>query len=110
MKTSSIDLLPSSSFGPDIIGIPAKAAAYYTKDKGQQTLSWYLTGFVGKIVVEATLDTDNTTVNYLPVHTIEALTALTENDFINLVGNYTWLRATVSPYTAGNIGKVSLGY
>lgn len=110
MKTSSFILLPGSSFGADIDGDPVKAAAYYTKDKGTQTVSWYLAGFVGKIVIEATLETDNTTTNYFPIHTIDTATPLTENDFANLIGNYTWIKAVVTGYTAGAITKVSLGY
>ncbi len=110
MKTSSFTLIPSSTFGTDIDGTPQKAASYYTKDKGTQTLSWFLTGFVGLLTIEATLDSDNTTSNYSVIHTIEALAPLTENDVINLAGNYTWIKAVVVNYTAGSIQKVSLGY
>ena len=112
MKTSSYILIPSSSFGSDIAGTPQKAAAYYSKDKSVQTVSWYVTGFAGTITIEATLDADNTSENYFPIHTIEwdGMTPLTENDFANLTGNYTWIKATVTSFTQGNIGKVSIGY
>ena len=124
MKTSSYILIPSTTAGSSnenydgvstaFSGNPQKAAAYYSKDKSVQTVSWYLTNFVGYITIEATLDSDNTTSNYFPIHVIgDGVTPLTENNFANLEGNYTWLRATVTsfdPITGGAIGKVSLGY
>jgi len=124
MKTSSYNLIPSTTFGTangnydplvnsgDFSGPPQKAAAYYSKDKSIQTLSWYLTNFEGKIAIEATLDEDNTTDNYFTIQTIDATLGgpVTENDFINLEGNYTWLRATITEFTAGTINKISVGY
>ncbi len=110
MKTSSLTLLPASSSGNDISGTPQKAASYYSKDNSLQTLSWYLTGFIGKITISATLDTDSNSTNYVPIHIIEITTTTSINDFINLTGNYTWIKADVVSYTAGSIQKVSLGY
>lgn len=121
MKTSSYTLIPFTSFGSatgnydgiatTFTGDPVKAAAYYSKDKSVQTVSWYLTGLVGVITIEATLDADSDTTNYFPIRTIgDGVTPLTENDFANLEGNYTWLRATVTLFTAGSISKVSVGY
>ena len=120
MKTSSLNLLPATTFGSAVgnydgtattfSGEPVKAAAYYTKDKGAQTASWSLIGFVGVLTIEATLDADNTTSNYTAVHTINAVTPLTENDYANLPGNFTWLRATATDFTAGTISQAAVGY
>jgi len=123
MKTSSINLIPYTAFGSatgnydplvnsgDFSGDPGKAAAYYSKDKSVQTASWYLIGFIGVITIEATLESDGTTATYFPIRVIgDGVNALTENDFENLEGNYTWLRATVTQFTAGQIQKVSIGY
>lgn len=121
MKTSSYTLLPTTTFGVAVenydgladtfSGIPQKAAAYYSKDKDVQTVSWYLNGFIGVLTVEATLDADQNSTNYFPIHAVgDGVNPLTENDFANLKGNYTWLRITISQFTAGNINKVSLGY
>ena len=98
MKTSSYILIPSTTAGSSnenydgvstaFSGNPQKAAAYYSKDKSVQTVSWYLTNFVGYITIEATLDSDNTTSNYFPIHVIgDGVTPLTENNFANLEGN-----------------------
>ena len=126
MKTSSYTLIPSTTAGTAnenydplvgdfFSGIPQKAAAYYSKDKSVQTLSWYLMSFEGTITIEATLDADKDTANYFPIRTVswDGMTPLTENDYENLDGNYTWIRATVTGFNnvpTNFIGKVSLGY
>ena len=121
MKTSSYTLIPQTTFGSavenydgislDFSGVPAKAAAYYSKDKSTQTVSWYLSGFVGVLTIEATLDAHSDTNNYFPIHTLgDGITPLTLNDFANLKGNYTWIRATITQFTSGAIEKVSVGY
>ena len=104
MKTSSLTLIPASTFGGDIVGTPQKAVAYYTKDKSVQTISWTLT-------IEATLDELSDTDNYFPINTIDASGGpSTIIGFDNAEGRYTWIRATVTGFTAGNIGSVTLGY
>ena len=121
MKTSSLTLLPNTTFGvavenydgvsPNFDGVPQKAAAYYSKDKSVQTISWYLSGFVGRLKVKATLDADKDSDNYATIHELgDGIAALTENDFINLKGNYTWIKITIEDFTAGVINKVSMGY
>ena len=121
MKTSSIILIPSTQFNvanenydpvEDVSafsGIPQKAAAYYSKDKSVQTVSWHLGTFTGVLTIEATLDGAGDTSNYFPIHTVTG-TALTEDDFMNLTGKYTWIRATITGFTGGNINKVVVGY
>ena len=119
MKTSSLILIPSTTFGTanenyvppatEFSGIPQKAAAYYSKDKSLQTVSWALTNFTGVLTIEATLDTDGDTGNYFTIHTVTG-TNLTENLFENLTGNYTWIRATITDFATGNINKVTVGY
>jgi len=122
MKTSSYILIPATTHGNDngetydgvseeFSSIPQKAAAYYSKDKSVQTVSWYLTNFVGVLTIEATLDTSSDTDNYFPIRTIgPGAPSLTENDFANLDGNYTWIRVTVSQFTEGSISKIVVGY
>lgn len=112
MKTSSLTLIPASSFGDDIVGTPQKGVAYYAKDKSVQTISWAVTGFVGVITIEATLDELNDTDNYLPIIEIgyDGMAPLTMADFVNQIGRYTWIKATVTNFTAGSIESVTLGY
>jgi len=90
-----------------------KAVAYYTKDKNVQTASWSVTGFVGVITIEVTLDELSDTDNYLPLPAMQigdGINPLTMTDFENLIGRYTWIRASVTEFTAGSIELVTLGY
>ena len=137
MKTASYTLIPFTAFGqsntvdgnydgtsPHFNGDPVKAASYYTKGTGIQTGSWYLVGFEGTITFEGTLESDPLTDSYFeiadPITSLEIInpiepptitnTPLTENSSVNIEGNYTWIRARVTDFTAGAITKVSLGY
>jgi hypothetical protein len=121
MKTSSYTLIPATSYGSAVenydgvsasfISTTQKASAYYSKSKSLQTVAWYTTGLVGILNVEATLDTDPAAGSYFPIHTIgDSITPLTENSFVNLTGKYTWIRISVTDFTAGTISKVTVGY
>ena len=121
MKTSSYTIIPETIFGtpsenydgvsPNFAGIPSKAAAYYTKDKGVQTIAWFLNNFQGTIHIEATLDADADLANWFDLGVIDgSITPLTENDSMNIDGNFTWIRARIENFTAGEIIKISLSY
>jgi len=70
-----------------------------------------LRGFAGKLSIEATLDAGNTRDNYFELAAAAGTTLpVTDNNFLNLEGNYTWIRVTVTDFTAGTINKVSIGY
>lgn len=121
MKTSSYNLLPAMTFGSAVenydgssllfSGIPQKAVAYYTKGKYVQTVSWSLINFVGVITIDVTLDSDPDTATFTAVHSIgDGINPLSEDDFTNIKGKYTWIRATVTDFASGVISKVTLGY
>jgi len=148
MKTASHTLLSATVYGtastvdglydgtsPDFNGIPQKAAAYFTKDLGIQTLSWYIKAFSGTITFEATLDSEYESANWFKIgstiSTIQedqatitsdvdpniypapipvTLPPITENSYENVAGNYTWIRASVTEFSSGEILKLSLGY
>ena len=135
MKTASYTLIPATQFGvatenydgvsEEFTGVPIKAAAYYLKAKGLQTSSWYIAGFQGKIELEGTLDTNSDSENYFTISSAmignipdaeiqifpyPTYPPVTENNAENIEGNFTWIRAKVTRFTAGSITKVSLGY
>jgi len=110
MKTEALILLPITSAGSDVIGNPQKAAAYYARNKTKQTISWYFTMFTGDISVEATVDADNSTDNYFEIHNISETGAVTLNDFIIIDGSYTWVRVSVTNFSAGTINKIVMSY
>jgi hypothetical protein len=122
MKTSLYTLLPSTVHGTqsenydgiatEFTGIPFKAAAYYTKNKNLQTVAWFLDNLEATVYIEATLDEDPNSANYSEIMTLTGTLGaeLTENDWVNIDGNFTWIRARVVDFNAGQIIKVSLSY
>jgi len=122
MKTSSLVLIPATQFGTangnydgtslTFTSEPVKAAGYYTKDGSLQTASWFLNNIVGILTFEATLDEDPLSDNYFSVTPVigDANIAVTENNSLNIIGTYTWIRVVVNEFTSGAITKVSLGY
>jgi hypothetical protein len=122
MKTTTLQLLPTTSFGTpsgnydgsslDWSGVQQKAADYYGGFGGLQTIAFFLSGFQGLIKIEATLDSTPTTdSNWFKVYEFNSLTTTTTNNFsTNVTGNFTWVRANVEGFSAGNIEKVMMSY
>lgn len=120
MKSSSYTLIPQTVFStatenydgvsPDFAGVPVKAAAYYTKNKSIQTVSWYLDNLEAVVYIEATLDSDPETADWFELFNVQDVGPVTENDVENVEGNFTWIRARVEGFTAGEIIKISLSY
>jgi hypothetical protein len=114
--------LPTTSFGTpsgnydgsslDWSGVQQKAADYYGGFGGLQTIAFFLSGFQGLIKIEATLDSTPTTdSNWFKVYEFNSLTTTTTNNFsTNVTGNFTWVRANVEGFSAGNIEKVMMSY
>jgi hypothetical protein len=123
MKTSSLQLLPSTSHGTpsgnydgsslDFSGDRIKAASYYLSGKSLQTVAFFITDFEGSIKIQATLDSDPTVDNqWFDIYELpsDGSSIQTLTTSINLTGNYTWIRAFVSDFTAGTINKITLSY
>jgi len=122
MKTTTLQLLPSTSHGTpsgnydgssqDFDGDRQQAANYYGGFGGLQTIAFYLTNFEGKIHIEASLDSDPTvsTAWFLVNEFDTASSQVTENFARNITGNFTWIRARVLDFTAGTINYVTMSY
>jgi hypothetical protein len=121
MKTASLQLLPSTSHGSatgnyngtslTFAGGIQKAANYYLQGTGLQTVAFFTTALVGTVTVEATLETTPTSdADWFTVYTLPGTTPLTGNSSTNITGNFTWIRARVSNFTAGTINKITLSY
>ena len=101
MKTSAFTLLPATQFGTEsenydgiatsFSGVPVKAADYYSRCKGLQTVSWFLNDLVGTITIEGTLDDDPETGRYMAIAPVvgDPVVPVTESDMLNIRGNYT---------------------
>ena len=90
----------------------AQAAAYYRGRGGLQTMLVYVTGFVGSIVIEATLDTVPTSVDtkWFVTDSYVSNSPLTDYHPINITGNFTWIRLRIENFDAGTINAVTISY
>jgi hypothetical protein len=113
-------LLPQTVWpGPNgatiaIVGLKKQAAAYYLANSDLQTISWGVNrSFTGVIKIQASITTDPTESDWWDVYTLP-LAAANYNDgqygYHNLVGNFVWLRASVSSWTDGIIELVTASY
>ena len=122
MKTTTLQLLPTTTYGTpsgnydgsstDWSGPDQQAANYYGGFGGLQTVAFFLNGFQGKIKIEASLDFEPVTnEQWFKVDEFISNTSPTTSNFsTNITGNFTWMRATVTDFTAGTITKVMLSY
>lgn len=122
MKTTTLQLLPTTSYGTpsgnydgssqDFAGDRQQAANYYGGFGGLQTIAIYLNQFQGRIRIQASLDSDPVTeAAFFTVNDFDSTAEPTTNNFsVNITGNFTWIRAQVLDFEAGNIAKVMLSY
>lgn len=122
MKTTTLQLLPTTSYGTpsgnydgsseDWSGVRQPAANYYGGFGGLQTIAIFLNAFQGRIRIEATLESDPTQDSeWFRVYEFDSVDSQTTNNFShNITGNFTWIRANVELFQAGTITKVDMSY
>ena len=97
----------STSFISNVV----PAANYYGGQGAIQTLTVQTNGFVGLITVQATLNDLQDSAPWFDIATFgdpgNATTAMSSN---TVVGNFTWVRAAITEYTAGNINYSTASY
>ena len=88
-----------------------RAADYYRGYGGLQTITFTVTNFIGIIYLEATLDPDPNTANWVNAYSIgDNSVALTDRHPASIVGNYTWMRVRVELFDAGTINSITIAY
>ncbi len=106
--------VPSGNYdgsSQDWVSDAVKAAAYYRGRGSVQTLFYNLSGFVGEIHIEATLDFDTNNTNWVEVDLYgDSSTEITGYYSSTVTGNFTWFRARVQGFDSGTIGTVSVTY
>lgn len=110
-QATTIILLSQTPFGsgPIINGEKQPAASYYLGGADLQTVTWNLTSVTAEIKIQASLSENPTSNDWFTVQTVNA-NNLTEINFSNINGNFVWLRATVSGFTAGVIQSIKVSY
>lgn len=103
-----------------IVGGREQAAAYYLANSNLQTLIWNLGNningntpvyFVGTITIQASLATNPGAFDWFDVYSMSiTATASAQSGYHNIIGNYVWLRAVVTNWTAGPIQSIAVSY
>lgn len=90
---------------------PQEAANYYRGRGSLQTVIINVANFVGKIVIEATLDSVAETAVWFETYTYsDGITPITDIHPVNIQGNFVWLRAQVVGFDGGTINSITVSY
>lgn len=113
-QSTTLILLPQTVYNnAPLSGNAFPAASYYVSGQDLQTVTWSISQFRGSIIIQTSIvdnpndDTDwvNT---YIAVYNSQAGTTL--NTFVNIIGNFSWLRVAFDEFTAGTIEHVKVSY
>jgi hypothetical protein len=95
----------------DWAGDAVEAANYYQGRGGLQTVLISVTGVIGEIIIEATLDSVAQTATWFETYTYgDTSSAVTELHSVNIPGNFAWIRARVVGFDGGTINSVTVSY
>ena len=85
---------------------------YYRGQGNLQAVAIRVTGFVGRITIQATLDDNWEDANWVDAYVDDsgALGPITNYSVTSLVGNYTWVRAKVTDFESGTIQAIIISY
>ena len=107
---------PGDSSTETITGDKYKGDGYYSRSDGLHSVQYSVNGFIGNIVMQATLATNPGADDWFTLSATEHESTATETDnsdgsFIkNFTGNYVWVRAYVSAWTDGTVSSVTLNH
>lgn len=123
MKTESLILLPLTQYGvpsgnydgssdTEFDGDRQKGVGYYRSRRSTQSVRFQLSGFIGTITLQGTLDSDpQDDAQWFDVYEYGNGSSAETGDFSqSITGNFTWLRAHVTAFTGGVITAVTLIY
>ena len=93
------------------ISDPVKAVDYYQGQGSLQTVFIRVSEFEGIITLQATLDYNANQANWFDVYEYSSTSAvITDYVPVNLTGNFVWIRAEVTEFTAGTINSATVIY
>jgi hypothetical protein len=114
---ASLVLLPQTVYINDgtaspmqITGVPVKAASYYLSNKYLQTISYDLIDFKGTLAIQATLESNIDTEKWFDVFVQTFTNETTTINFINIEGNFVYLRAVLRNFNNGTVNYVRVAY
>jgi len=103
--------VPSGQYagGNTYVGTAVPAANYYGGQGAIQTVLFDVDVFQGNISIEATLNDLQDSAPWFEIANLVAanVSSVTSN---TVVGNFTWLRAVITDFAAGNVNTVDASY
>lgn len=123
-QSTVITLLPTTNHAGtnaiNLIGTRHPGAAYNLASRSLQTVIWNVgsntrgiapTYFVGDITVQASLVTEPGVFDWFDVQSLPITqTPAGQSGYVNLSGNYVWIRVLVTNWTDGAIQSITLSY
>lgn len=92
-------------------GNTVPAANYYGGQGALQTITYQLEGFIGTIVIEATLNDQKDSAPWFEIATYgDGTTPDSGTIPITVMGNFTWIRARIDNFDAGTIQAITAAY
>lgn len=87
------------------------AANYYGGQGALQTITYRLQNFVGVITIQATLNDQQDSAPWFDVATYSDGSTVESGTIpVNVLGNFTWLRAQITGFDAGTIQSITAAY
>jgi hypothetical protein len=120
--TTTTTMLPTTTHGSvtgnylggsaDFVSDEFKGDGYYGFADGVHTTQTRTTSFVGIITLQGSLATDPASTDWVDISTVvgDGSTAITNSFLTNFTGNYVWIRASVTSFSAGTINSVLLAH
>lgn len=88
-----------------------KGVGYYRGQGSIQTVYQRITGFQGTITIQATLDQNWETANWVDANVFDCTVSPISGVYpVSLTGNYTWLRVNITDFSAGQIDSIIVVY
>lgn len=119
MARNTTTLIPSTAFGsvvgnyngssPNFSSNPAAGDGYYGYADGLHTVAYFVTGFVGTIKMQGTLVAEPQESDWFDITGTsygDGTTPISVASTYNFTGNFVWVRARVTGFTAGTISRV----
>lgn len=137
MAALSETIITSTSHGANsnvetITGEKFKGAGYFGMSDGVHTVQVQITGFIGDITIQGTLVNDPTNNDWIDIplerqegysvdttglvttassaNSITHSVATTSVKIYNFTGNFVWVRALVTNWTAGSVNRIMLNH
>jgi hypothetical protein len=121
MILTNEEILSSTTYGiasgnydgssQDFFSNPGRAADFYQGQGSVQTTIIQVTGFSGRIRLQATLNDDPVSAAWFEISDYDRrIGTTTETIPISITGNFVWIRAEITDFDAGTINQITITY